>query len=88
MTDIVKMLDCGNQVVEAFVYGVGRIDHMGSVSRIVFFAPTKLEQDHVNEVVLKLIVPTDQLAKIAAALVQPSGPSIAEHSVTNVTTLQ
>jgi hypothetical protein len=59
MTDIVKMLDCGNQVVEAFVYGVGRIDHMGSVSRIVFFAPTKLEQDHINEVVLKLIVPTD-----------------------------
>jgi hypothetical protein len=85
MTDIVKMLDPGTQVVEAFVYGVGRIDHMGGVSRIVFFAPTKLEQECVNEMVLKLIVPTDQLAKIAAALVQPRGPSITEHSAINAT---
>jgi hypothetical protein len=74
MTDIVKMLDPGTQVIEAFVYGVGRIDHMGGVSRIVFFAPTRLDQECVNEVVLKLIVPTEQLAKIAPALVQPRGP--------------
>jgi hypothetical protein len=87
MTDVVTMLDCGNPL-EAFVYGVGRIDHMGAVTRIVFFVPTKTDQDYYNEPVIKLIVPTDQLAKIAAALVQPAGPSIAEHSMVNLSNLQ
>ena len=39
MTDI-DMIEL-TTVAEAFVYGVGRIDNIGGVTRIVFYAPSK-----------------------------------------------
>jgi hypothetical protein len=72
----------------AFVYGVGRIDNMGGVTRIVFYAPNKCDGRHVNEKIISLIVPTDQLAKIAAALLQPVGPPITEQAMIDGNTLQ
>jgi len=72
----------------AFVYGVGRIDNIGGVTRIVFYAPNKCDGRHVNEKIISLIVPTDQLAKIAAALLQPVGPPITEQAMIDGNTLQ
>ena len=43
---------------------------------------------HVNEKIISLIVPTDQLAKIAAALLQPVGPPITEQAMIDGNTLQ
>jgi hypothetical protein len=37
---------------------------------------------------LQLIVPSDQLAKIAAALLQPVGPPITEQAMVDGNTLQ
>ena len=61
---------------------------MGAVTRIVFYAPTKCDGRPVNEKIIQLIVPTDQLAKIAAALLQPVGPSITEQAIVDGNTLQ
>jgi hypothetical protein len=43
MTDI-NMIEL-TTVAEAFVYGVGRIDNMGGVTRIVFYARTSATTD-------------------------------------------
>jgi hypothetical protein len=79
MTDV-DMMEL-TTVTEAFVYGVGRIDNMGAVARIVFYAPSKSDGRYVNEKIISLIVPTDQLAKMAAALLQPVGPPITEQAM-------
>jgi hypothetical protein len=86
MTDV-DMMEL-TTVTEAFVYGVGRIDNMGAVTRIVFYAPSKSDGRYVNEKIISLIVPTDQLAKIAAALLQPVGPPITEQAMIDGNTLQ
>jgi hypothetical protein len=72
----------------ARVYGVGRIDNMGGVTRIVFYAPSKSDGRYINERIISLIVPTDQVAKIAAALMQPAGPPITEQAMIDGNTLQ
>jgi hypothetical protein len=41
----------------------------------------------VNEKIISLIVPTDQFAKIAAALLQPIGPPITEQTMIDGNTL-
>jgi hypothetical protein len=69
-------------------YGVGRIDNIGGVTRIVFYAPSKSDGRYINEKTISLIVPTDQLAKIAAALLQPVGPSIPDAPMIDGNTLQ
>jgi hypothetical protein len=86
MTDI-DMIEL-TTVAEAFVYGVGRIDNIGGVTRIVFYAPSKSDGRYINEKAISLIVPTDQLAKIAAALLQPVGPSIPDAPMIDGNTLQ
>ncbi len=65
-------------ITECFAYGIGRIDNLGAVSRIVLYAPIKFDGGCHNEAIIRLIVPTDQLGKIAAALVQPQQPSIVD----------
>ena len=86
MTDV-KMSDFGHSS-QMFVYGIGRIENMGAVSRILFYVPAKFDDRHVNDQVLELIVPTDQLGKMAATLVQPTKPSITELDGTDWVTLQ
>jgi hypothetical protein len=61
---------------------------MGSVSRVVFYAPSKCDGRPINEKIISLIVPTDQLAKIASALLQPVGPPITEQAMIDGNTLQ
>src|SRR2546430_1166454 len=87
MTDLVKMNDYG-QCLEVFAFGVGRIDNLGAVTRISFFSPNRTDLGAANEKVLHLIVPTDQLAKIAAALVQPLGPPLSAGDMASDVTLQ
>jgi hypothetical protein len=48
----------------------------------------KCDGRHVNEKIISLIVPTDQLAKIAAGLLQPVGPPITEQAMIDGNTLQ
>jgi hypothetical protein len=73
MTDIKITLE-GN-ISDCFAHGIGRIDNMGAVTRITFYVPVRFNDELLNEAVFRLIVPTDQLGKIAAALVQQQ-PSI------------
>ena len=54
----------------------------------MFYAPSKCDGRPINEKIISLIVPTDQLAKIASALLQPVGPPITEQAMIDGNTLQ
>jgi hypothetical protein len=41
-------------IAEFFGYGIGRVDNIGAVTRITFYAPTKLDGAYVSEARLAL----------------------------------
>lgn len=53
-----------------------RVDNLGSVSRIVFCVPKRQERETINEVMLTLIVPTDQVADMISKLARAPSASI------------
>jgi hypothetical protein len=52
-----------------FVYGLGRVDHLGGCARLVFYVPKRCGDKVYNDVVMTVVVPTDQISAIAAMLV-------------------
>ncbi|MDP1583926.1 MAG: hypothetical protein Q8M18_10930 [Bradyrhizobium sp.] len=70
-----RFFDPGN-VADFFVHNIERVDSMGSTSRIVFCTPKSDRGETVNESVLSLIVPTDQLAGMVGKLMQAPSASI------------
>ena len=60
----------------------------GTLHHALQLRELKSDGRYVNEKIISLIVPTDQLAKIAAALLQPVGPPITEQAMIDGNTLQ
>jgi hypothetical protein len=68
-------LDDPGNYVEVFACGLARIDDLGTCSRLLFSVPKIVADGRdgmpMNQIVLSLIVPTDQLALMRDALSQP-----------------
>ena len=78
--DLVERLtENGSAVQDLFTLGIGRIENLGTVTRIVFYVPRVAYEENrpINEIVWSAIVPTDQLPVIAAALMRPAGKNLA-----------
>jgi hypothetical protein len=60
------LLDSG--ISDLFALAVNQVENLGSVSRIVFSVPQVEHGEPVNVVICKIVVPTDQLLALAAAL--------------------
>jgi hypothetical protein len=74
--DLVERLTDLGAVQEQFVYGIGRIENLGAVSRLVFYSPRISCDRTVNGIEFTLIVPTDQIPALAAALVRTRGEKL------------
>lgn len=73
--DFVPLLDNGG-LAEVFATGLGRIENLGAVSRLSFYAPRRHSsgEETYNEIIVHIVVPNDQLHRIASLLVQPVAP--------------
>ena len=72
--NIIPEIDCG-QVQDVFCAGLGRIENLGSVSRLTLFVPKQYADGRTYcEATIALVIPNDQLAKIGSLLLQPPDP--------------
>jgi hypothetical protein len=73
MSDHVELNDPGN-AMEVAAYGIGKVEPLGSFTRLYFFMPKTVGGAASNEVVLTMIVPTDQVGAMSRALGVDVGP--------------
>jgi hypothetical protein len=73
MSSHVELNDPGN-AMEVAAYGIGKIEPLGSFTRVYFFMPKTISGVASNDVVLTMIVPTDQVGAMSRALGIDVGP--------------
>lgn len=65
-----SLVDCGN-APDVFALSLGRIERLGPCWKLSFAQPQGVGDQRGNVVVLNLILPADELAKIAWQLLHP-----------------
>ena len=82
MSEIPDLIDLGS-CPDQFVYGIGKVENLGTCSRVTFYVPRTTDGRRHHEVCLNLIVPNDQLPVIARLLqpLRPIGPGLAADDI-------
>jgi hypothetical protein len=65
---------------EFFAYGLGRVDHLGTCVRLLFYVPRLCNGLICNDVIATIVVPKDQLCVLAAMLVEPPGNDLTKQA--------